>query len=122
MRRKHVLEEEKNVDFFPKGQPQLEVIEENEEEEGYLTVGEDGREDGRPYIPLRRKQETRKDKKEATEYLGAQIKNRGEDSCVGEDGREEEVQITDYRDAEIEGLIREYKKKAQPTQSAIKIL
>ena len=56
MRRKHVLEEEKNVDFFPKGQPQLVVIEENEEEEAYLTVGEDGREDGRPYIPLRRKQ------------------------------------------------------------------
>ena len=91
-------------------------IEDNEEEEGYLTEGEDRR----PYIALRRKQEIRKDKKEATEHLGAQIKSLGEDSSVGEDVREEEVQIPDYRDAEIEGLIREYKKNAKPTQSAMK--
>ena len=32
------------------------------------------------------------------------------------------MQIPDYRDAEIEGLIREYKKNAKPTQSAMKIL
>ena len=31
-------------------------------------------EDGRQYITLRRKQEIRKDKKEATEHIGAQIK------------------------------------------------
>ena len=79
-------------------------------------------EEGRPYIALRRKQKIRKGRKEATEQLGAQIKNRGEDSSIGEDGREEEVQIPDYRDAEIEGLIREYKKNAKTTQSAIKIL
>ena len=35
---------------------------------------------------------------------------------------EEEVQIQDYRDAEIKGLIREDKMNAKPTQSAIKIL
>ena len=32
------------------------------------------------------------------------------------------MQIPDYRDAEIEGLIREYKKNATPTQSSMKIL
>ena len=41
---------------------------------------------------------------------------------LGEDGGEETVQIPDYRDAEIEGLIREYKKNATPTQSSMKIL
>ena len=77
-------------------------------------------EDRRPYITLRRKQEIRKDKKEATEHIGAQIKNRVEDSFLGEDGKsdikweesqttistgkEEGVQIPDYRDAEIKGL------------------
>ena len=71
-------------------------------------------EDKRPYIALHRKQEIRKDKKEATEHLGAQIKSRGEDSSVEEDGREEEAQIPDYRDAEIEGLSREYKLKPNP--------
>ena len=43
-----------------------------------MTEGEDRR----PYIALRRKQEIRKDKKEATEHLGAQIKSRGEDSSL----------------------------------------
>ena len=43
--------------------------------------------DGRPYIALRRKQEIRKEKKEATEHIGAQIKNRVEDSSIGEDGK-----------------------------------
>ena len=95
-------------------------------------------EDRRPYITLRRKQEIRKDKKEATEHIGTQIKNRVEDSSVGEERKaeikwaelqttiserkEEEVQIPDYRDREIDGLIREYKKNSKPTQSAIKIL
>ena len=84
-----------------------------------MTVGEDGR----LYILLRKKQEIRKDKKEATEHLGAQIKSRGEDSSLGEDRREEEVQIPDYyRDAEIEGLIREYKKNIKLTQRNMKIL
>ena len=32
------------------------------------------------------------------------------------------MQIPDYRDAEIEGLIREYKKNTKPTQSAMQIL
>ena len=75
-------------------------------------------EDWRPYIVLRRKQEIRKDKKEATEHIGTQIKNRVEDSFVGEDrksdikweesqttisaGKEDEVQIPDYRDMEID--------------------
>ena len=76
--RKPVLDEEKKGDIFPKWQPQLGVVEDNEEEEGYLTVGADGR----PYIALKRKQEIRKDKKEATEHLGAQIKSRGEDSSL----------------------------------------
>ena len=76
----------------------------------------------RPYISLRRKQEIRKNKKEATEQIGSQIKNRVEDSSIGEDGKsdikweelqttispgKEEVQIPDYGDVEIEGLIRE---------------
>ena len=60
-------------------------------------------EDRRPYISLRRKQEIRKDKKEATEHLGSQIKTRGEHSPVGED-RREEVQIPDYRETEIEDI------------------
>ena len=79
-------------------------------------------EGGRPYIKLRRKQEIRKDKKEATEHIGAQIKSIGEDSPGGEERREEEVQIPEYREAEIKGLIREYEKNPKPTQSAMKIL
>ena len=53
--RKPVLEEGKKVNFFPKGKPQQGVVEETEEEEEYLAIGEDGR----PYITLRKKQEIR---------------------------------------------------------------
>ena len=37
-------------------------------------------------------------------------------------GGEEEVKVQEYRDAETEGLIREYKKNAKPTQATIKVL
>ena len=45
-------------------------------------------EDGRPYIAVRRKQEIRKDKKENTEHIGMQIKNRVEELSVGEERRQ----------------------------------
>ena len=64
--RKPVLDEEKKEDFFPKWQPQMGVVEDNEEEEGNLTLGEDGR----PYIALR------KDKKEATKHLASNQEQR----------------------------------------------
>ena len=51
--RKPILDEEEKVDFFPQWKPKQGVVEETEEEEGYLSVGEDGR----PYIALRKKQE-----------------------------------------------------------------
>ena len=51
--RNPVLDKEKKVDFFSKWQPQLGVVEVNEEEEGYLTMGEDLR----TYNALKRKQE-----------------------------------------------------------------
>ena len=53
---KPVLDEEKKVDFFPKWQPRQGVVEETEEEEEYLTIGEDGR----PYIAFRKKKEIKK--------------------------------------------------------------
>ena len=49
--RKPILDEGKKVDFFPQWTPQQGVVKETEEEEGYLSVGEDGR----PYIALRKK-------------------------------------------------------------------
>ena len=45
-RRKIVQDEGKKVDFFPQWKPQQGVVEEPEEEEEYLSLGEDGR----PYI------------------------------------------------------------------------
>ena len=50
-----VLEEGKEVDFFQQGKSQQGVVEETEEEEEYLTIGEDGR----PYMAIRKKQEIR---------------------------------------------------------------
>ena len=51
--RKPILDEEEKVDFFPQWKSKQGVVEETEEEEGYLSVGKDGR----PYIALRKKQE-----------------------------------------------------------------
>ena len=53
--RKPIQEEGKKVDFFPQGKSQQGVVEEMEEEEEYLAIGEDRR----PYITVRKKQEIR---------------------------------------------------------------
>ena len=58
-RRKTVLDEGKKVDFFPQWKPQQGVVEEPEEEEEYLSIGENGR----PYIAFRKKQEIRREEK-----------------------------------------------------------
>ena len=49
--KKSAREEEEKIDFFPAWKPAQGVMKNTEEEEQYMTIGEDGR----PYIALRRK-------------------------------------------------------------------
>ena len=170
-RRKTIKKEEKKIDFFPQWKTPQGVIEETEEEEQYMTIGEDGRpyiavrmkqggkqeneeqewrteieqgetqkddytrrrqeevveeeeqfmtigEDGRPYIAVRIRQ---RDKIENMEPKGAKTTNPREEE-IHKIGDEEEVTIIEEEDAEMEDLIREYRKNARPSKETIQLL
>ena len=75
-------EKEGRIDFFPTWKPAQGVKNNAEEEEQYMTIGEDGR----PYIAVRRKTEEEKEKVQegATQTVFKQQEE--------EDGMEEEEQ------------------------------
>ena len=85
-----------------------------EEEEQFMTIGEDGR----PYIAVRIRQ---RDKRENMEPKGAKTTNPREEE-IHEIGDEEEVTIIEEEDAEMEDLIREYRKNARPSKETIQLL
>ena len=74
-RRKSAREEEEKIDFFPAWKPVQGVMKNTEEEEQYMTIGEDGR----PYIAVRRKQEERKENEQ--EEANPMISNQREEEA-----------------------------------------
>ena len=76
--------EEEKIDFFLQWQPPQGVIEENEEEEQYMTVDKDGR----PYIAVNRKQGVKQEKEE--QEWRTEIGQEKAEQLIGEETEEEE--------------------------------
>ena len=79
-RLKDVKEKEGRIDFFPTWKPAQGVKNNAEEEEQYMTIGEDGR----PYIAVRRKTEEEKEKVQE-EVIHAVFSQREEEDWIEEE-------------------------------------
>ena len=94
------VDEEKKAYFFPTWQLRQGVVEEKEEEEEYLAIGEDER----PYIALRKKKEERnlesEDKKKEEEERN--IENEDKNKEEGKKERNQESEDMKKEEGELE--------------------
>ena len=98
--RKMILGEEKKIDFFPQWKQLQGVVEEDKEEEQYMTVDENWR----LYIAVRRRQRDKQEKEERE--WGTEIRKEKVEQMIEEETEEEEYYMTIREDGRSYIIVR----------------